>query len=264
MWGAAARSHHVPWPGGPWGPQKLPAHLSTPHPVFTAPRAHPGLRQPHPSPPTAEVRQDKSLGTGGSRKDPPRRPCPMPGVDQAPRAALEQCCLSPPLPVPRAPQGTHVHSRCLAPRWLQASRAPHARSPSTQRGQANTVWATSTRTEHCAGAGSAARQTSRSLPTPFTTLGLRRSRAHGCSASAASRVQGWLEEVSHPHVPQHCHPQSCTRGRNPQAAAAHERGQPMTAAPTQQALGCPAQISVWRMPPRAPLAATCTCSSEGG
>lgn len=52
--------------------------------------------------------------------------------------------------------------------------------------------------------------------------------------------------------------------RNPQTAAAHAGGQPSIASPVQQALRFPAQISVWRVPPRAALAATRTCSSKGG
>lgn len=216
-----------------WGarraPQKLPARLGTPHPVFTAPRAHPGLRQPHPSPLTAEVRQEKKgLGTSGSRKDPPRWPDPAPGAGQGPHPAFAQPCPSPPLLSSAQSLAGNPHPQ-RPPCALAApgSHTPCAWTPSPQCGWASTSLATSTRTEHYVGAGSTARQAPRLLSAPFTVLGLRRSRARSCSASAASRAQGWLEVVSQPHVPPHSHSQ-------PHTCAGTHRQQQLTQAASPQ------------------------------
>jgi len=234
--------------GGPGGPQKLPARLSTPHPVFTAPRAHPGLRQPCPSPPTAEARQEEGLGTGGCRKDPPRRPGPAPAASQGPRAASALPCLSPPCPEPgREPTSTAAASLPGSSRLPH----PHARSPRTRRGQASASLAMPLHTE-------------RERSPAGTVLALRTVHCAGPQAEPSRLLLGLSRAQGRPEASHHQPPPGTATPRHshPQTAAVCAGGQSPPAAPVQQALGCPAQIGVCRATPQAVLAATHTLAAH--
>lgn len=98
-WGAPAAPHC--W-GGAAGPQETSCpRLGAPHPVFTVLCAHPGLRQPRPSPDSRGA-SGEGLGVRGLHKDPPRQPGPAPRAGQgpAPPPAPSSCT---PQPLPRSP-----------------------------------------------------------------------------------------------------------------------------------------------------------------
>lgn len=72
--------------------------VSSYHILFSPrPRAHPELRQLHPSPPTAEVHQEEGFGTGSSSTGPPRLLNPLPRTLSCFRAALP---ITPSTPLP--------------------------------------------------------------------------------------------------------------------------------------------------------------------
>lgn len=121
-WGAPAAPHC--W-GGAAGPQETSCpRLGAPHPVFTVLCAHPGLRQPRPSPDSRGA-SGEGLGVRGLHKDPPRQPGPAPRAGQGPAPHHH------PAPAP--------HSRCLAPHQFQAWGPSHgAGAP-----PGHTTWPTS-------------------------------------------------------------------------------------------------------------------------
>lgn len=175
--------------GGAAGPQETSCpRLGAPHPVFTVLCAHPGLRQPRPSPDSRGA-SGEGLGVRGLQEDPPRQPGPAPRAGQGPAPPQH------PAPAP--------HSRCLAPHQFQAWGPSHgAGAP-----PGHTTWptssslATSTLTEpltqpqhpavpSCSPALCAARPAVHLAPPPRLHLS-------PCSASAqAALPQGCRELLS--------------------------------------------------------------------
>lgn len=175
--------------GGLRGPKKLPAPASAHHILFSPCSVHIlGCVSPV-LPQTAEVRQEKGSGSGGSTKT-------LPG-SQVQRRELARALPPPQHPAP-AP-----HSRCLAPHQFQAWGPSHgARAP-----PGHTTWptssslATSTLTEpltqpqhpavpSCSPASCAARPAVHLAPPPRLHLS-------PCSASAqAALLQGCRELLS--------------------------------------------------------------------
>ena len=237
LWGAAARSCCAPQLGGPRRAPRNFLPISAHHILFS-PRRVCILGCVSPILPHRQPRCVRRRVWGQAA---PGKTLPGGWTPHAePARALILLSRSPAhCPCSLCPEPGREHTSTATASLPSGSRLAHSpcTTPGPRCGRASTSLAMSTHTEHCAGARSAARQAPRLLSAPFTVL--RRSRARCCSASAASRAQGWPEEVSQHHAAPRSHPRS-----HPQTAAAHTGSQPSTASPTQQALGFPAQILV--------------------